>query len=103
MSSNELNGTAIGLRYARRAEPDYRMVVILCMAVMILALVGLVSIRAAGPADQVIYDTEQGAWAAPSGRTPVVSRVSSYIDPFQLMVNTNNVPEQHYDDYSLVF
>ena len=102
MSSIELSGTAIGLQHAGRADRDYGMIAVLCIAAMIFALVCAVSIRAADPAG-LIYDAEQGAWAAPSGRAPVASTVGAYIDPFQLMVNANNVPEQHYDDYSLVF
>jgi hypothetical protein len=43
-----------------------------------------------------------GGWAS-STVTKAGVPTSVQIDPFQMMVNSTNLPASHYDDYSLVF
>jgi hypothetical protein len=41
-------------------------------------------------------------WASSTG-TKAAAPTSVQIDPFQVMMNSKNLPASHYDDYSLVF
>ena len=44
-----------------------------------------------------------GAWAASTTRARVDIPVKAGLDPSQLMMNTPDLPTEHYDDYSFVF
>ena len=69
---------------------------------MRVALASMCAVAAIGVSLAFATMTSSGS-AALSDQARIEAPAVAPIDPFQLMMNSNDLPAVHYDDYSLVF